>query len=62
MTEEIEDKSHLLNVIDTQLYIISTLLESDSSLYDEFAEDKIKIITRALKVIYSAQHKILKEL
>lgn len=60
--EELEDKSHLLNVIDTQLYILSTLLESDVDIYDEFQQDKIKIIIRCLNVIYKVQNKILKEL
>lgn len=60
--EELEDKGHLLNIIDSQLYILSTLLESDVDIYDEFQQDKIKIIIRCLNVIYKAQHKILKEL
>ena len=63
--DEIEDdedyKPNALAVIEKQLDVISYVSELDNSVYDECLEDKIKVITRALKLIYKIQGNILKD-
>lgn len=51
-----------LFVIDNQIGLIQCLMDIEGSLYDAFDEDRIKVITMALKVISKAQKKILDEL
>jgi len=51
-----------LDVIDNQLVVITSLMEQDDSVYDQFKEDKVKIIVRAMRIIYKVQANILKEL
>lgn len=50
-----------LAIIDNQVILINSLFDIDlSDLYDEWREDKIKVITRAIKVIHREQGKLLK--
>lgn len=62
MNEEIEFKDPKIDIIENQLWIIQCLMDTDSSLYDTFLEDKIKTISRAIKVINKCQEKIIKEI
>lgn len=62
MEEEIEIKDHKIEIIENQLWIIASLIDTDNTLYDTFLEDKIKTIARAIKVINKCQEKIMKEI
>lgn len=49
--------------IDVQLDVINYVNEMDhSGLYDEWNEQKIKVLSRAMKIILKAQDLMLKEL
>ena len=59
--EQERDEINPLDVIDCQVMIINNVSELDNSVYDECLEDKIKVITRALKLIYKIQGNLLKD-
>ena len=51
-----------LDVIDSQLSVIQSIYELDENLYPEFREDKLKVIVRALKIIFKIQTTLLKDI
>lgn len=55
-----DDRQAELNVIDNQLMTITTLMDIDGDPYELWNEDRIKIIVRAMKVIYKMQSNLLK--
>jgi hypothetical protein len=59
---EERDGSDQLDVVESQLTIISTVADLEHDLYDDCLADKIKVITRALRIIYKIQANILKEI
>lgn len=67
MSEEIKTDDDIqdfgtLDVIDTQLQIIATMQEMDVNIYDNQDEDKVKVMSLAMKVIMKAQKKLLEKL
>jgi hypothetical protein len=59
---EERDGSDQLDVVESQLTIISTVADLENDLYDDCLSDKIKVIARALRIIYKIQANILKEI
>lgn len=60
MTEsDLSDVDKLLGIIECQLQIIVTISEMDSDLYDDLADDKIKTMSGAFRLIREAQRKLL---
>ena len=59
--EKEKDAKNPLDVIDNQLAVIGNVADLDHSVYDECLEDKIKVITRALKLIFKIQGNLLKD-
>lgn len=51
-----------LDIIESQLTVITTVMDTDNDLYDEFLADKIKVVSRALKIIHKIQASLLKDL
>jgi hypothetical protein len=54
------DRDPELNIIDNQLILINTMLEIEQEPYNDWLEEKIKILARAMKIIYKTQAKLLK--
>jgi hypothetical protein len=50
-----------LDIIDNQLTLIMSIIDADS-LYDDFATERILLISNAMKIINKAQKGILKEI
>jgi hypothetical protein len=59
---EEESEIDLIELMNSQLDVLTYVSDLDSSLYDLLPQDKIKVITKALNVIYKIQVKILKDL
>lgn len=59
--ESVEDSEYLLGVIECQLQVIVTISEMDSDLYDDLADDKIKTMSVAFRLIREAQRKLLED-
>ena len=57
ITEETE--YNYTDLIDNQLSVISTMSELDIDAYDQLAEDRIKAISNAMKIIHKSQRAIL---
>lgn len=51
-----------LDIIESQLTVITTVMDTDNDLYDDFLADKIKVVSRALRVIYKIQASLLKDI
>lgn len=49
-----------LDIIESQLTIITNVLDTEDGLYDDFLADKIKVVSRALNLIYLVQASLLK--
>lgn len=49
-------------VIETQLDIVNSIYDLDESMYSELREDKLKVIVRALRIIYKIQSNLLKDI
>lgn len=59
--DSVEDSEYLLGVIECQLQVIVTISEMDSDLYDDLADDKIKTMSGAFRLIREAQRKLLED-
>ena len=59
--ESVDDSEYLLGVIECQLQVIVTISEMDSDLYDDLADDKIKTMSGAFRLIREAQRKLLED-
>lgn len=59
--ESVEDSEYLLGIIECQLQVIVTISEMDSDLYDDLADDKIKTMSGAFRLIREAQRKLLED-
>lgn len=57
--ESVKDSEYLLGVIECQLQVIVTISEMDSDLYDDLADDKIKTMSSAFRLIREAQRKLM---
>lgn len=51
-----------LDIIESQLTVITTVMDTDNDLYDDFLADKIMVVSRALSIIYKVQASLLKDL
>lgn len=60
-SESPDDVSYLLDVIEAQLSVIATLNDLEPGLYDDLAEDRIKTMSGAFRLIRDAQRKIMDE-
>lgn len=58
VSESSEEGAYLLDIIESQLQIIVTISEMDGELYDDLADDRIKTISGAFRLIREAQRKI----
>lgn len=56
--EEGEGLSYI-EIIENQLTIITTMVELESEAYDALAEDKIKAISCAMRIIHKCQRMLL---
>ena len=62
MTEtDLSDVDKLLGIIECQLQIIVTISEMDGELYDDLADDRIKTMSSAFRLIREAQRKLLED-
>ena len=59
--ESVEDSEYLLGVIECQLQVIVTISEMDGDLYDDLADDKIKTMSGAFRLIREAQRKLMED-
>ena len=60
---EEEQQESLIDIIDRQLEILLQLNEVDhSALYDDWNEQKIKVLSMAMKIINRAQTQLFKDL
>jgi len=57
-----EEKNDTLDIIDNQLMVINSVLDVPLDVYDSFDEDRIKVISNAMKIINTIQRTLLKEL
>lgn len=64
MEEFYDDMSQdlLSSIIDTQMVVITTMMDIDENVYDSLDEDKILVVVQAMKIIQKAQKKIMKVL
>lgn len=62
MEEQDIFRNEKIEIIENQLWIIQSLIDTDNTIYDEFVEDKIKTISKAIRVIQKCQDKIYKDL
>ena len=51
-----------MNVIDSQLNVITNAIEWPDDIYDNMQTDKIKVISAALNIIHKAQWMLIKEI
>lgn len=56
-----EGGEHLIGIIENQLGVIVTISEMDGELYDDLADDRIKTMAGAFKLIREAQRKLLED-
>ena len=54
--------SEAMNVIDSQLNVITNAIEWPDDIYDNMQTDKIKVISAALNIIHKAQWMLIKEI
>lgn len=61
MDELFDDMSQdlLSSIIDTQMVVITTMMDIDEGVYDRLQEDKIVVVVQAMKIIQKAQKKII---
>jgi hypothetical protein len=59
--DEVSDLS-LIEIIENQLTVITTMAELDSEAYDALTEDRIKAISQAMKLIHRSQRAIMSQL
>ena len=57
-----EEKNDTLDIIDNQLMVINSVLDVPDDVYDAFTEDRVRVISSAMKIIYTIQRTLLKEL
>jgi hypothetical protein len=57
---EPEDGFSLLDIIDNQMLVITTIVDLDTSAYEKMEEDRIKALSLAFRVIQKIQVKLLK--
>lgn len=51
-----------MNVIDSQLNVITNAIDWPDDIYDNMQTDKIKVISAALNIIHKAQWMLIKEM
>jgi hypothetical protein len=59
--ESSQNDDLLIGIIENQLQVIVTITEMDGGLYDELADDRIKTMAGAFKLIREAQRKLLED-
>ena len=60
ITEEVESTGYdYTDLIDNQLGVITQLMSLDIEVYDNLAEERIKAISNAMKIIHKSQRAIL---
>jgi len=60
-TDENSEVRSKLDIIDMQLIVINTIADLDDNIYDSMAEDKIKVIGNAMKIIRKIQLQLIKD-
>lgn len=58
LQEEVTDYLYT-DLIDNQLTVITTMSDLDPDVYDSLAEDRIRAISMAMKIIHKSQKAIL---
>ena len=59
--ESHENDDLLIGIIENQLQVIVTITEMDGGLYDELADDRIRTMSGAFKLIREAQKRLLED-
>lgn len=59
--ESHENDDLLIGIIENQLQVIVTITEMDGGLYDELADDRIRTMSSAFRLIREAQRKLLED-
>ena len=59
ITEEEGTEYNYTDLIDNQLGVITQLMSLDIEVYDALAEERIKAISNAMKIIHKSQRSIL---
>lgn len=57
--QDIEITDDSLDVMDMQLHVIANIMDVDESVYDSFQEDRIKVVSNAVKIILKLQKELL---
>jgi hypothetical protein len=58
-SKDVEDIGYL-DIIDSQINIITNLIDTDTDMYDKCAEDKVRAISQAYKIIHKVQRLLFK--
>lgn len=59
--ESAQNDELLLGIIENQLQVIVTITEMDGGLYDELADDRIRTMSGAFKLIREAQKRLMED-
>lgn len=62
MILEYEEANSDLDILESQLQIINNVIDIDGAIYDAFEEDRVKVISHAMKIIQKIQRKIVREI
>lgn len=59
--ESSQNDDLLIGIIENQLQVIVTITEMDSGLYDELADDRIRTMSGAFRLIREAQKRLMED-
>ena len=59
--ESQENDELLIGIIENQLQVIVTITEMDGGLYDELADDRIRTMSGAFRLIREAQKRLMED-
>lgn len=59
--ESHENDDLLIGIIENQLQVIVTITEMDGGLYDELADDRIRTMSGAFRLIREAQKRLMED-
>ena len=56
------EQTTALDIIDSQLNVITNAIEWPDDIYDTMNEDKVKIVSAALRIIHAVQWEMIKSM
>lgn len=58
----LEEADNRLSIIEVQLTAINSVIDLDESIYEGLQDDKIKVISSAMKLILKIQRELIKDI